>query len=66
MGIKLGAHVVLTLSDGSVLRGTRRWSWPWQPLRLVDVEAFMSTGPTPVQGVVLAPRAHIVMVQVLA
>lgn len=66
MGIRLGARIVLNLSDGSTVRGVRRWSWPWQPLRLVDVEALVRSGSASVQGVVLVPRSQVVMVQVLA
>lgn len=63
MRIKKGSTVLVTVVDGTVLRGSAAWSWRWRVLRLVDVVTYGPHGPTPVGGAVLLPHRSVVMAQ---
>lgn len=58
-----GRLVAVSLTDGSVLRGTTRWSYGM--LRLRDVEAMAPGGHTSEAGRVIVQPTSILTIQVL-
>lgn len=60
-----GRHVLVSLADGSVVRGITRWSWG--SLRLREVE--IATGeeePISAPGLFIVPVTAILMIQVVS
>lgn len=59
--VRAGHRVTVSLTDGSVLTGRTRTTWPGR-IRLVDVE----TAEGEVPGTVLISARHVVTVQVIS
>lgn len=58
-----GRTVIVSLVDGSSMRGTTRWSWRW--LRLRDVFTSMASREPDVVGTVLVPPTSVLTLQVI-
>ena len=63
MRLRKGRIVLVTLTDGTVIRGRAAWSWRWHVVRVVDAEAVTSHGDIPTAGDVLIPWRSIVLAQ---
>lgn len=63
MRLRKGRIVLVTLTDGTVIRGRAAWSWRWHVVRVVDAEAVTSLGNIPTAGDVLIPWRSIVLAQ---
>lgn len=60
-----GRRAVVTLTDGSAVRGRVGWSWRRGWLRLNDVEDLSTDTVQEIPGMVLIPSRAMVIVQVL-
>ena len=40
MRLRKGRIVLVTLTDGTVIRGRAAWSWRWHVVRVVDAESL--------------------------
>lgn len=60
-----GRTAVVTMADGSAVRGRVRWSWMWGWLLLDQVEDMSGEQPREVPGKILIPIRSIVVVQVV-
>lgn len=63
MRLRRNSLVVLTITDGTILRGRVRWSWRWRVIRLVDVTVWTEHGDVPAAGPVLVPHRSVVLAQ---
>lgn len=63
MRLRHGTTALVTITDGSVLRGRVVRSWRWRVMRLIDAVAFTPQGPIDTAGPVLIPHRSIVLIQ---
>lgn len=66
MRLRHGITALITLTDGTVLRGRVTWSWRWRVIRLVDAAAFTPQGLTDTAGPVLIPHRSVLLAQEVA
>lgn len=65
MWLYRGRRTVVTMADGSAVRGTIAWSWRPGWLRLNEVEDLSGEQAREVPGFVLIPSRSIVVAQVI-
>lgn len=65
MWVYRGHRAIITLTDGSAVRGRIGWSWVSGLLKLREAESLDGDSPTEIPGVLLIPRARILIAQVL-
>lgn len=64
MRLSLGKIAIVTVADGSVIRGRVVRSWRWRVVRLVEAQVLNTPrGPIPAVGPVLLPHRSIVLAQ---
>ena len=63
MRLRNGRTVLVSLTDGTVLRGKVAWSWRWHVVRIVSASALTSQGPIKTAGDALIPWRSIRMAQ---
>lgn len=64
MRLRRGETYLLTVIDGTVLRGRAAWSWRWRVVRLVGASVIPPEGEEfPTAGPVLLPHRSIVVAQ---
>lgn len=68
MRLPRGSYVLVTVVDGTVLRGRVERSWRWRVVRLVDAHVVVpptvaADGRVPAAGPVLVPHRSIVLAQ---
>lgn|GEM_PF-1008013 len=61
--LRCRATVLVTLIDGTVVRGVVTRAWRWRVIRLVDVDAMTGQGPVPAAGPVLIPHRSVLLAQ---
>lgn len=64
MRCKRGTTVLLTVIDGTAIRGVVVWSWRWRVVRLVEAYSMSPQGPSLIAGSVLVPHRSILVAQV--
>lgn len=64
MRCKRGTKVLLTVIDGTAIRGTVTRSWRWRVVKLVDAQSMTPQGPVVIAGSVLLPHRSILVAQV--
>jgi hypothetical protein len=60
-----GHKIVINLVDGSAIRGRLGWPWARGCLRILDAETIDDGAVDDVPGVLIVPKARIMLVQVL-
>jgi hypothetical protein len=65
MWITPGRLVIVSLMDGSAVRGRVRFGWRPRVLKLVEAEGLTQTGTAPIEGMFLIPARSILTVQVV-
>lgn len=65
MWVYTGSRVVVTLADGSAVRGKLGWCWAWGMARLCAAESIDGDEPVAIPGALLIPRGQILIAQVL-
>lgn len=63
MRLRRNSFALVTVADGTVLRGRVVWSWRWRVVRLVDAYAVTAQGPVDAAGPVLIPHRSILLAQ---
>lgn len=63
MRCKRGATVLLTLIDGTAIRGVVVRSWRWRVVRLGEAHNMTPQGPVAAAGSVLVPYRSMLVVQ---
>lgn len=63
MRLRKGRTVLVSLTDGTVLRGKSAWSWRWHVVRIANAHAMTSQGPIKTAGDALIPWRSILMAQ---
>ena len=63
MRLRKGRTVLVSLTDGTVLRGKVAWSWRWHVVRIVSASAVTNQGNVPTAGDVLIPWRSIALAQ---
>lgn len=63
MRLRRNSFALVTLIDGTVLRGRVVWSWRWRVVRLVGAYAVTRQGKVDAAGPVLIPHRSIVVAQ---
>lgn len=64
MWLYRGRRVLVTLDDGSAVRGRLGWSWAWGVLRVNEPESLDGDAPVEIPGFVLIPRRRVLIAQV--
>ena len=64
MWIYTGRNVLVTLLDGTAVRGKLGWSWALGMLRVRDPESLDGDEPEALPGFLLVPRTQILIAQV--
>lgn len=65
MWVYFGHTLVVTLDDGSTVRGKLGWSWRLGFWRLREPESLDGEVPAPLQGQLLVPVRRVLIVQVM-
>lgn len=63
MRLKRGTYALVTIVDGTVVRGLVAWSWRWRCIRLVEAALLTPGGRVPAAGPVLIPHRSVVLAQ---
>ena len=65
MLVYLGRTVVLSLDDGTAVRGRLGWPWARGCFRLLSPETLDGDKPLQIPGQLIVPRARVLIAQVL-
>lgn len=63
MRCKNGSTVLVTITDGTAVRGRVTRSWRWHVVRLLEAYAISPQGQTSIAGSLLIPHRSILVVQ---
>ncbi len=63
MRLRKGRTVLVSVTDGTVIRGRAAWSWRWHVVRIVNASAVTNQGNVPTAGDVLIPWRSIALAQ---
>lgn len=66
MRLRHGITALITITDGTVLRGQVTRSWRWRVIRLIDASAFTPQGAIDTAGPVLIPYRSVLLAQEVA
>lgn len=65
MIVYCGRTVIITLDDGSAVRGRLGWPWTRGHLRILAAESLDGDTPQSIPGQLLIPRSRVLIAQVL-
>lgn len=63
MRLRRNRTTLVTIIDGTVLRGRATLSWRWRVARLINVHIVTQAGRVPAAGPVLIPYRSIIVAQ---
>lgn len=63
MRLRRGTNVLVSLTDGTVIRGRVIRSWRWHVIRLTNAEVLTAGGVIPAAGDTLIPWRSILLAQ---
>lgn len=61
-----GSKIRISLTDGSTLEGTLRFSWGWWSYKITAVTVHVPQGSIGAEGAFFVPRRSVLHVQVVA